>query len=59
MIRSNGQRWVSHPTDDEPAPGEKEDKIAMGESVRVGVVGRGRMGRFTPLTWPAASLVPG
>jgi inositol 2-dehydrogenase len=44
MIRSNGQRWVSHPTDD--APGELEDEIAMGESVRVGVVGLGRMGRF-------------
>ena len=57
MIRSNGRRWVSHPTDD--APGELEDEIAMGESVRVGVVGRGRMGRFTPLTWPAASLGPG
>jgi inositol 2-dehydrogenase len=46
MIGSNGHRRASYATDDAPAPGEGEDRIAMGEAVRVGLVGLGRMGRF-------------
>jgi inositol 2-dehydrogenase len=46
MIGSNGRQWVSHATDDEPAPGEQENEVAMGETVRVGPVGLGRIGRF-------------
>jgi inositol 2-dehydrogenase len=44
MIESNRHQRVSYATDN--APGEQDDEIAMGETVRVGVVGLGRMGRF-------------
>jgi inositol 2-dehydrogenase len=46
MIGSNGHQRVSYATEDAPAPGEEDDGIAMGEAVRVGLVGLGRMGRF-------------
>jgi inositol 2-dehydrogenase len=46
MIGSNGRQRVSYATDDAPAPREEDDGIAMGEAVRVGLVGLGRMGRF-------------
>jgi inositol 2-dehydrogenase len=46
MIGSNGRARVSHATDDALAPGEQDDEVAMGETVRVGLVGLGRMGRF-------------
>ena len=46
MIGSNGRARVSHATDDAPAPEDHDDEVAMGETVHVGLVGLGRMGRF-------------
>jgi inositol 2-dehydrogenase len=46
MIGSNGRRRVSYATDDALAPREQDDEIAMGETVRLGLVGLGRMGCF-------------
>jgi hypothetical protein len=46
MIGSNWRRRVSYATEDAPATGEHEGEIAMGDAVRVGQAGLGRIGRF-------------
>lgn len=43
---SNGQHGTSYATDDAPTVTEWGDEIVMDETVRVGLVGLGRMGRF-------------
>ena len=45
MIETDGHQWVSYATDDAPARGEQDDEIALDETVRVGLVGLGRIGR--------------
>jgi myo-inositol 2-dehydrogenase/D-chiro-inositol 1-dehydrogenase len=46
MIGSNGRQRISYARGDAPAPGEQDDEIAMGETVRLGLAGLGRIGRF-------------
>ena len=45
MIETNGHQRVSYATDDAPVLGEQDDEIALDETVRVGLVGLGRIGR--------------
>lgn len=45
MTHSNGHPSTSYATDDAPATRERGDETLMDETVRVGLVGLGRMGR--------------
>lgn len=45
MTHSNGHPSTSYATDDAPATRERGDETVMDETVRVGLVGLGRMGR--------------
>lgn len=44
MTRANGHHGISYATDDAPAVREWGDETVMDETVRVGLVGLGRMG---------------
>lgn len=57
MTHSNGHPSTSYATDDAPATRERGDETVMDETVRVGLVGLGRMGRVHAAN--LAGRVPG